>query len=274
MNNISAQYDSNTFSFNGTNITVKKLGEASVTTTRDVDTVFNTIKSFVDKYNDLIASINTKMSEKKYKDFQPLTDEERSSMKDDQIKAWEEKAKSGTLHNDSLLSNGLTNFRSSFSKIVQGLPTGALKSLSEIGISSSSMGGSSVSGSYMDNGKIYLDEDKLKKAIADKPDEVMALFNANDGIKDSDLGDGLATRLYDRANALMDSITARAGATTSVDTTYVMGKNIKDINTRIDNLTTSLDVLQTRYYKQFTAMEKYISQMQAQSSQLTSQLGR
>lgn len=270
INDIPITYDSNTFTFNGMSITAKKAGEVSLTTTRDVDTVFNNIKSFVDKYNELITTVNTKMSEKKYKDFQPLTDDQRSAMKEDEIKAWEEKAKSGMLQNDSLLTSGLTNFRTSFSKVIDGLPTGAAKSLSEIGISTSLIAGSSVSGSYLDNGKIYLDEAKLKKAITDKPDEVMALFNANDGNASTDSGDGLAVRLYDRANALMDSITSKAGATTSPDTTYVMGKNIKDINTRIDNLTTRLDTLQTRYYKQFTAMETYISQMQAQSSQLTS----
>lgn len=270
-NTIATTYDSNTFSFNGTNITAKKAGEVSITTTRDVDTVFNNIKSLIDKYNELITTVNTKMSEKKYKDFQPLTDEQRTSMKEDQIKAWEEKAKSGMLNNDAILSSGLTNFRSSFSKVIEGLPTGAAKSLSEIGISTSVIAGSSVSGSYLDKGKIYLDEAKLKQAITDRPDEVMALFNANDGVTDSDSGDGLATRLYDRANALMQSITSKAGATTSPDTTYVMGKSIKDIDTRIDNMTSRLDQLQVRYYRQFTAMETYISQMQAQSSQLTSQ---
>lgn len=270
IDNIPITYDSNTFSFNGINITAKKAGEVSITTSRDVDTVFNNIKSFVDKYNELITTVNTKMSEKRYKDFQPLTDEQRDVMKEDQIKAWEEKAKSGMLRNDALLTSGLTNFRTSFSKIIEGLPAGAVKSLSEIGISTSLIAGTSVSGSYLDNGKIYLDEDKLKKAITEKPDEVMALFNSNDGISNTDSGDGLATRLYDKANALMETITSKAGATTSPDSTYVMGKSIKDIDTRIDNLTTRLDMLQTRYYKQFTVMETYISQMQAQSSQLTS----
>ncbi|MCD1260826.1 flagellar filament capping protein FliD [Paenibacillus athensensis] len=273
-----AQYDTNTFSINGMTFTAKKEQAPSdaavnVTNTRDVDTIYNAIKGFIDKYNDLISTINSEVTQKQYRDFQPLTDDQRSEMKDDQIKSWEEKAKSGLLRSDSILTRGLTNFRTSFSNIVQGLPTGNAKSLSEIGISTSLVVGTSISGSYLENGKIYMDDDKLKKAIAEKPDEVMALFNANDGLKDSDSGDGLATRLYDKADALIKQITAKAGATTSVDSSYLMGKTISQMNKRIDDYTTKLDALQTRYYNQFTAMEKYLSQMETQSAQLTQQFG-
>ncbi|MDQ0902940.1 flagellar filament capping protein FliD [Paenibacillus sp. V4I7] len=260
--NMVAYYDSNNFTFNGMNITAKNLGVATLTTTRDLDTTFNNIKSFVDKYNELITTINSKMDEKRYKGFTPLTDEQRSEMKEDQIKAWEEKAKSGMLHNDDLLSSGINNMRTSFSTITQGLPIGTAKSLSEIGI---------TTGNYMDKGKIYIDEAKLKKAITEKPNEVMALFNADDKNAASDLGDGLATRLYDRANALMKTITSKAGASSGIDLNSVIGKNMSNIDTRINSMTLRLDTLQTRYYKQFTAMEKYITQLNAQSSSLASQ---
>lgn len=274
-NGASASYDTNTFSINGMTFTAKKEGGAAVniTTTRDVDSVFNSIKGFIDKYNDLVSSVDTKLTEKKYRDFAPLTDEQREAMDEDQIKTWESKAKSGTLRSDSLLTRGLSNFRSAFSNAIQGLPTGDAKSLSEIGISSTLLSGGSVSGSYSENGKIYIDEAKLKKAIAEKPDEVMALFNSTDGLKDSSSGDGLATRLYDKATSLIDSITAKSGASTSVDTSYLLGKTTIGIDKRIDKLSLKLEALETRYYTQFTAMEKYITQMQAQSSQLSSQFG-
>ncbi|WNR44698.1 flagellar filament capping protein FliD [Paenibacillus roseipurpureus] len=277
-NGVSAKYDSNTFSINGMTFTAKKEqaptdSAVSITTTRDVDGVYNSIKTLVDKYNELITTVNTKVSEKKYKDFSPLTDEQREGMKDDQIKAWEEKAKSGLLRNDDLLSSGLTNFRTSFSAIVTGLPTGDYKTLSEIGISTSLIAGNSISGSYSENGKIYINDAKLKAAIAENPDEVMALFITNDGDKDSDAGDGLATKLYDKATRLISNLTKKAGATSSVDSNYLIGKSINSINTNIDKLTAKLDALETRYYNQFTAMEKYITQMQAQSAQLSQQMG-
>ncbi|RTE07941.1 flagellar filament capping protein FliD [Paenibacillus whitsoniae] len=274
-NGVTANYDTNNFSISGMNITIKKTSSSAVniTNTRDVDTVFNSIKSFVDKYNELIDTINTKTTEKRNRDFSPLTDEQREAMKDDQITQWETKAKSGTLYGDSILRAGITNFRTSFSNTIEGLPTGNMKSLSQIGISTANVSGASISGSYLDNGKIYIDEDKLKKAIAENPDQVMALFTANDGLKDSNKGDGLARRLSDQADALFKNISAKAGVTGSVDTTYIIGKSLKDLNTRIDDFTTKLDDLETRYYNQFTAMEKYMNQMQAQSAQLTQQMG-
>lgn len=274
-NGASAEYDTNTFAISGMNITIKKTSATAVniTNTRDVDTVFNSIKSFVDKYNELIDTVNTKISEKKYKDFNPLTDDQREAMKEDQITIWESKAKSGMLRSDSILTSGLSNFRQAFSSVVEGLPVGNAKTLSQIGISTANISGTSISGSYLENGKIYIDDDKLKKAIAEKPDEVMALFTANDGLKDSNKGDGLARRLSDQADALFKNITAKAGITNSVDTSYLMGKTLRDMNTRIDNFTDKLEALETRYYNQFTAMEKYMNQMTAQSAQLTQQMG-
>ncbi|NOU90383.1 flagellar filament capping protein FliD [Paenibacillus sp. LMG 31460] len=277
-NGATAMYDTNTFSINGMTFTAKKEQAAAdsavnVTTTRDVEAVYNSIKSFVDKYNELITTVNTELGEKRYRDFQPLTDDQKKDMKEDQIKSWEEKAKSGMLRSDPLLTRGLTNFRTSFSNSVEGLPTGDAKSLAEIGISTSVVVGSSISGGYSDRGKIYLDDTKLKKAIAESPDEVMALFIANDDVKDSDKGDGIATRLYDRADDLMKQITSKAGASTSVESNYLIGKTTKQINSRIDALGYKLDALETRYYKQFTSMEKYMNQMQAQSAQLTQQMG-
>ncbi|WP_236290388.1 flagellar filament capping protein FliD [Paenibacillus allorhizoplanae] len=274
-NGATADYDTNTFAISGMNITIKKTSATAVniTNTRDVDTVFNSIKSFVDKYNELIDTVNTKTSEKKYKDFTPLTDEQREAMKEDQITIWESKAKSGLLRSDSLLTSGLSNFRQAFSSAVDGLPVGNAKTLSQIGISTANISGKSISGSYLENGKIYIDDDKLKKAIAEKPDEVMALFTANDGVKDSNKGDGLARRLSDQADALFKNISSKAGITNSVDSSYLMGKTLKDMNKRIDNFTDKLEALETRYYNQFTAMEKYMNQMTAQSAQLTQQMG-
>lgn len=277
-NGVSGNYDSNKFTINGMTFSAKKAqlptdDAVSISVSKDIDSVYNSIKSFIDKYNELVDTVNKKVTEKKYRDYQPLTDDQRKDMNDDQITAWEEKAKSGTLRSDSLLVQGLSNFRNSFSNMVQGLPTGKVKSLSEIGISASVVVGKAISGNYTENGKIYINDEKLKAALAEKPDEVMALFNASDGNNDTDKGDGIATRLYDRATTLINQITSKAGASASVDSNYTIGKTTIGINSRIDTLQNNLELLETRYYKQFTAMEKYISQMQSQSAQLSQQMG-
>lgn len=274
-NGAKASYDTNSFSVNGLNVTVKKVttDPVDINVSGDTDAIYNSIKNYVDKYNELIDAINTKTTEKRYRDFSPLTDDQRKDMKDDQITTWESKAKSGMLRSDDILNQALQSFRSAFANPVSGLPSGNAKSLADIGISNSVISSGFISGSYLDNGKIYIDDTKLKKAIAEKPDQVMALFVTDDKIKDSTSGDGIATRLNTLASSIIGKITTKAGASTSVDSSFTLGKTTKDLNKRIDDWTTKLDALQTRYYSQFTAMEKYMNQMQAQSAQLTQQMG-
>lgn len=270
-----AFYDTNSFSVNGLSVTAKKVTATAidVNVTGDTEAIYTNIKNFVDKYNELIDLVNTKTTEKRYRDFTPLTDDQRKDMKEDQITAWETKAKSGMLRSDDILKQALQNLRTSFSNPVSGLPSGDAKSLADIGISTSVVSGGFISGSYLDNGKIYIDDTKLKKAIAEKPDQVMALFVTDDKLKDSTSGDGIATRLNNLASSIITKITTKAGVSASVDTSYTLGKTTKGLDKRIDDWTTKLDALQTRYYTQFTAMEKYINQLQTQSAQLTQQMG-
>ncbi|SFF25019.1 flagellar hook-associated protein 2 [Paenibacillus catalpae] len=273
-NGVAGEYDSNTFTIAGLSITAKAEGAdvTNVNVTQDTDSVFNKIKTFVDKYNELISSINSELTEEKYRNFAPLTDAQKKEMTDDQIKQWEDKAKSGMLANDSILSSSLYKMRDALSSSVSGLASGTLKSLSDIGISSSLISGTSISGSYMDKGKLYIDETKLKQMLSEKPDEVMSLFTTDDKDDKTPAGDGIATRLYNQASAIFSQIVEKAGATTSVKNTYLLGKESLDLDKQISTLQTRLADMEDRYYAQFTQMEKYISQMNSRSTSLASLL--
>ncbi len=50
---------------------------------------------------------------RKMLDYAPLTDAQKEDMKEDEIKLWEEKARKGTLRNDSTLKSLLTKMRTS-----------------------------------------------------------------------------------------------------------------------------------------------------------------
>lgn len=52
-----------------------------------------------------------------------------------------------------------------------------------------------------------------------------------------------------------------------------LDKDIKDIDERIKDLNTMLINKENRYYSKFAAMEKFIQQMNSQSSWLMQQLG-
>lgn len=266
-NGVEGTYATNTFSINGLNFTAKKVmtAAANITVSQDTDAIYDKIKNFVDKYNEMISSINSTLDEKKYSDYAPLTDEQRSEMKEDEITQWETKAKSGLLRNDQMISSALNGFRLALSSDVSGLPSGDIKKLSQIGI---------TTGTYSEKGKLYIDPTALKKAISEHPDEVAALFTASDGgNKASNTGDGLATRLVEQADNLMASLKTKAGTASSVDSTYTIGKRMGEYDEQISALTTRLDDLETKYYNQFSAMETYINQMNAQSAYLSQQFG-
>ncbi len=58
--------------------------------------------------------LQNKLSEKRYRKFEPLTEEQKKDMKENDIKLWEEKAQSGILRNDSDIQNMLYSLRSAF----------------------------------------------------------------------------------------------------------------------------------------------------------------
>ncbi|UZW67081.1 flagellar filament capping protein FliD [Priestia flexa] len=141
-----------------------------VNVSNNTDKAVESIKDFVTKYNELIATLNGKTTEERYRDYSPLTDAQRESLTDKQAEQWEEKAKSGLLKNDSILSSGLNQMRSNWYSAVSGI-TGEFKQLTDIGITTST--------NYMDRGKLVINETKLKEALEKDPQSVMDLFSKN-----------------------------------------------------------------------------------------------
>src|SRR5690606_350529 len=115
--------------------------------TSDPTKAVELIKGFVEKYNDLLDKLNAKLSEKREYDYEPLTDLQKEAMTEDEIKRWEEKAKSGLLSGDNILRSIVTGFRNAMIGAVED----AGMTLADIGIKSNS---------WVDRGKLYIDEDK------------------------------------------------------------------------------------------------------------------
>jgi flagellar hook-associated protein 2 len=264
---IEASYSSNTFTINGMTFTLKSTSTApeEIAVAHDVQAVFDSIKGFVDKYNEIIDKINSKLSEERYRSYAPLTDEQRKEMSEKEIELWEAKAKSGMIRRDQTLESALIQFRNAFSSMVSGLPSGSVSQLHQIGI---------TTGEWSERGKLHIDEAKLKQALTEDPEQVMRLFTADDGDDKSTNGDGIANRIYQVADTFYKRIVEKAGsAATTVLDNYAIGKNIKDIDERIENMNRRLISLEERYYRQFTAMETALSKMNAQAAYLLQQFG-
>ncbi|AHK50746.1 MULTISPECIES: flagellar hook-associated protein 2 [Bacillus] len=271
---------SNNFTINGIKYTLNSVTDSNKTvtinSTTDTDGIFDNIKDFVDKYNTLIKSANEKVTESKYRDYKPLTDEQREAMTDKQIEQWEAKAKSGLLRSDSTLQNGLAEMRLDLYSTVT--IDGKKYQLADFGIETSS---------YEDQGKfgklVIKDEAKLKQKITENPSLVAKLFNADSTstITDSSTGktiknpeeQGIARRLKDTLNKMQTQISKQAGTESSVSSSFAIGKSLNEIETNISNMKTKLDDIESRYYKKFSALDTALEKLNSQSSYLTSMLG-
>lgn len=246
----------------GINLKLHAQGASTITVSTDSEGVFEQVTEFVESYNELIADLEEKLREPKFRDFPPLTEEQRSEMSDREIELWEEKSNSGMLRNDTLVQNVLTDMRQSLYSSVESIAGGEISNLSEIGI---------TTGEYTYGGTLFVDEDKLRAAITENPDEVKNLFTASpdDGVADNDLHahTGLGRRIYDDLNNTIDRLRDRAGnpGVLSADQS-VLGKRIDRFDDRIVQFEKRLQQVEQRYWRQFTAMEKAMQEMNNQSA--------
>ncbi len=239
----------------------------TISSSMDTEGLVDKIKEFVDTYNALIADLGDQLKETKYRDYPPLTSEQREEMSDNEIKLWELKAKSGLLRNDSIIRDGLTKLRAQFVGQVGGLNDKSIDALSELGISSS--------GKISDGGKLQInDEEKLREAIAKDPDQVIQIFTMTGKEDDVEVVDGqvkkvdsrgIAQRLQDALSNITKDIEKKAGKTADTDNKYSMGKSMLDLDSRIDNMQKRLIVVEQRYWRQFSAMEQAINKANQQS---------
>lgn len=288
---------SNIFTYDGLTFDIKKDFAAGtdadtgivtdpikVTVTSDTSKTYDFIKSFVDKYNEVIDKLNTKINEKTYKDYAPLTDEERAAMTEDQIKAWETKAKSGLLKNDSIISDTLYKLRSALYASVEG--TGI--TLQSIGITTSS--------NYADKGKLVINETKLKEALASQPEEVSKLFTNSSDItyydsinstslrsqryKDSGIAQKFSDFIQDAIRTNSDNsgnkgtLLEKAGLLGDrSEYDNILFKEITDFDDAAYELSRKLTEKETALYKKYAAMESAMSKLNDQSSWIAQQFG-
>ncbi|MEG8979469.1 flagellar filament capping protein FliD [Priestia megaterium] len=261
LNGLETTRKSNTFTTGGVTYTLQNnfTGDVRVNVSNDTQKVFDTIKDFVTKYNELIEKINGKITEERDRNYQPLTDEEREKLTDKQAEQWDDKAKSGLLKGDSILSSGLNQMRSNWYASVSGV-SGAFSQLTDIGISTSA--------NYSDRGKLVIEGDgtKLKEAIEKDPQSVMDLFMKS-GSTTSEKG--IVRRLRDTITQTVSKVEQRAGRSTWTSEQFLLGRNLKSVNSQITSFESRLTQVEDRYYRQFTAMEKAIQNANAQSAQLS-----
>ncbi len=233
----------------------------------DADSIVDTVKSMIEEYNSIIELVNKEVKTKPDRDYEPLTSEQKKELSEDEIEAWEKKAKEGLLYADSDIRSLTSDLRF----IIDG---GIAQELAEMGISTSS--------SYSDNGKINFDESKFRAALSSNPERVQELF-AESSVKNTN-GNGYSKGIGANLKSVLDKYVNTTGAMTSKGilirkaghesspmsvTENTMYSQLKDIKERIASLQERLETERDRYIKQFTSLETLISQMNNQSSWLS-----
>ena len=267
INGLDTERTSNTFTINGVSITLKNtfnetegIQPVTLSVNNDSEKLFESIKGFVDKYNEIVEKIEEKLNEPYYKGYAPLSDLEREELTDKQQEKWEEMARSGLLRRDPILSSMITQMRSALSAVVNNNEINPqMTTLSSIGINTTA---------DFRSAKLQLDETKLREAIENDPESVELLFRSGDS--NSTFGEkGVVRRLRDILQGTRDRIQARAGNANMTEHQYTIGRQIANFEDRIERFEQRLQRLEDRYYRQFTLMEKAIMQSNNQMMQLS-----
>lgn len=254
--------DGVTFNFNGkTNGT-----DAILTGKADITDFKANIVSFVNDYNTLLSSINTKIYETRDKSYTPLTDDQKADMSDNEIAKWEAKAQTGLLRKDSYLEDLARDMKDAMSTMMSS--TGL--SLEEIGIEPVQ--------DYTDkNGLLTIDDDKLTNALETNFDNVKDLFTKGIATNDTKNG-GVITKLKDSLNKDVFLSTSglyqKAGTDTGSNAlTNEMSKQLTEMKKKIAEMEDALTDREDTLYTKYASLESSLSALQAQQNSLASYFG-
>ena len=237
------------------------------TSKTDTDAIVDVIKQMVTDYNAMVTEVKKAYTDMPLQKsdgskYEPLTAEDEADMTESEIKAYEEKAKTGILFMDRELSSLYSALRGAV--VGDGDPA----YLREIGISTSYEEGLTT---------ISLDENKLRQALETDLDGVRDAFT-----KSGENGNGLMASIQevtDRYAAttgatkgiLIEKAGSKYSAASALDNT--MQDKLEDLDEQIarwqDKMSNKVDY----YTNKFTRLEVLINQMNSQSSALAGLTG-
>ncbi len=279
---------SNSIELDGVTYTIadETTEDVSVDVELDSDAIYDLVANFVDAYNTLIESINDKLDEEYDSDYPPLTEDEEAEMTETEIENWNEKAKTGLLEDDELLTEMLSELRVALMDSV----SGSSLSLTAIGI---------TTGTYDEKGQLEIDEDALLAAIEEDPTGVADLFSQksttysnNSAVRTMTSSErsvkydeeGLAQRFADILSDYVSTSTDSAGnkglmleavgmESDGSSTENALTEKIEDYEERIEKEEERLETLRERWETKFSAMEAAIAEMNSQSAYIDSLMG-
>lgn len=260
----------NTFEINGLTITAQDVTEPgksiTLTTQQDTDGIYNMVKDFLKTYNEVINEIDKLYNADSAKDYEPLSDDEKSTMSESEIEKYEQKIKDSLLRRDESLNSVGSALKkimlSGFSVSGHGtmyLASFGISTLNYFAAPDNERNAYHIDGDSDDTSSSG-NEDKLKSMIASDPDAVISFFSQ------------LTQSLYTEMNKQSASVEGYRSFGSFYDDKK-MKSDYDDYKTKIKDLEAKLADYEDKWYKKFAAMETAMAKMQQNASAVTSLLG-
>lgn len=265
----------NTFTLDG--ITFNFTGDIpesgiNVTSKQDSTEIIEKVKKYIEDYNALIEKINTLTSEKRDRNYQPLTSDQKAEMSEKEIELWESKVKQGQLRRDS----DLMRISNSLKQGMRSLVSGSGLTLKDIGIESVEDYGGTKDGTFKVN------ESTLKEAVENNTEAVSKLFmqSADSGTLESDAYNqkGIMIRLkeilYDEtvsSKSILSKKVGFEGTTTVADNTLT--KQMQQYQKKIDEMEDLFAVKEQALYSKYAKLETIMNNYNSQMTYLSQALG-
>lgn len=264
LNGATLNSSGSTITVNGLTINVLDMtagSEVTVSVTKDVSGIYDTIKDFLSEYNSILKEMNTKYNASSAKDYEVLTDEQKEAMSDDEVEKWEDKIKDSLLRRDDTLSSLINSFRTNMAGTVTA-SDGKKYALSSLGIS--------TSGDYAEGGLLHIKGDEDDSEYQDETNKLESLLNSDPDLV-MEVFSGLASNLYDDLFKKMSTTSMSSALTFYND--KEMASQLSDYKKEISKWDSKLSDMEDRYYSQFTAMEKAMASLNSQSNSIASYFG-
>jgi len=262
LNGAVIESNSNTINANGMKLDL--LGttegqEITLSITKDSQSVVDRVKDFIKGYNELMTEMYGKYNAASSRGYDMLTSEQKEAMTDDEVKLWEGKIKDSLLRRDDTLNDLMSTFRSAMQETIE--IDGEKFSLSSFGI---------VTGNYTEHGLLHLEGDEDDAAYATKTNKLMQMLE-EDPDKVSEALSGIMSKFYDKMFDKMGTTKLSSALTFYND--KQMKTESDSYEKQIKNWETKLTDIENKYYKQFSAMEKMMAELQNKQSQLAGFFG-
>lgn len=262
----------NSLEINGLTMTLHKETKDTITLTteQDTDGIYDTIKNFFVKYNELINEMDKLYNAESASKYEPLTKEEKEALSDTEVEEWEKKIKESLLRRDGTLSSVSSAMKevllSTFIPDTNGRNEGKDKYLSYFGIETlgyfkakdNEKSAYHIDGNA-DDSSVKNNADKLKKAIANEPDTVIEFFKK------------LSNNLYDKLTEKMERSDYSSPFTVYND--KQMDIELKSYDSKIKTEQDKLNDYIDRWYEKFSQMEVALSKLNSKESSLSSLFG-